>query len=127
MKNIIKKVTAFAMAFTLLGAGTTAIKTISPKFDTTITASAATQGIYRVKNATSYYSLSKFDNKTNIYNVISLRGSLNSGKCIYSDGYEALGFKLDKSNDVIRYLRITIGTSKYWVPIESVSFVAYVY
>ncbi len=41
MKNVIKKITAAAMAFTLLGAGTTAINNIAPKFENTITASAA--------------------------------------------------------------------------------------
>ncbi len=41
MKNIIKKITATAMAFTLLGAGTAITKTIAPQTDNTITASAA--------------------------------------------------------------------------------------
>ena len=40
MKNIIKKISATAMAFTLLGTGITVAKTINPKFDTAITASA---------------------------------------------------------------------------------------
>lgn len=42
MKNIIKKVSAFAMAFTLLGAGTAIAKEIAPSSDTTLTASAIT-------------------------------------------------------------------------------------
>ena len=46
MKNIIKKATTFAMAFTLLGAGTNIVRVVSPKSDTAITASA--DG-YRVK------------------------------------------------------------------------------
>ncbi len=41
MKNIIKKIAATAMAFTLLGAGTAVTKTIAPQFDNSITASAA--------------------------------------------------------------------------------------
>ena len=41
MKNIIKRVSAFAMAFALIGTGTTVTKSLSPKSDTTITASAA--------------------------------------------------------------------------------------
>ena len=41
MKNIIKKISATAMAFTLLGTGTTVAKTINPKFDNSITASAS--------------------------------------------------------------------------------------
>ena len=40
MKNIIKKITAAAMAFTLLGAGTAAIKTVAPQTDNTLVADA---------------------------------------------------------------------------------------
>lgn len=43
MKNVFKKVTAAAMALTLLGAGTTITKNISPKTSNTLTASAATR------------------------------------------------------------------------------------
>ena len=42
MKNIIKKITAITMAFTLLGSGTAIAKNVSPKSDNTLTASAAT-------------------------------------------------------------------------------------
>jgi len=42
MKNVIKKITAAAMAFTLLVAGSAAIKSAAPQTDSTITASAAT-------------------------------------------------------------------------------------
>lgn len=41
MKNIIKKISAVAMAFTLLGAGSATIKTIAPQTDNTIVAEAA--------------------------------------------------------------------------------------
>lgn len=41
MKNIIKKITAAAMAFTLLGAGTAAIKTAAPQTNNTLVANAA--------------------------------------------------------------------------------------
>lgn len=41
MKNVIKKIASIAMAFTLLGTGTTVTKTISPKSDNTIVAEAA--------------------------------------------------------------------------------------
>ncbi len=41
MKNVIKKISAIAMAFTLLSTGTAAIKTIVPQTDNTIIASAA--------------------------------------------------------------------------------------
>ena len=40
MRNIAKKIAAFALAFTLLGTGTAVTKTISPDFNTAITASA---------------------------------------------------------------------------------------
>ncbi|HPY85115.1 MAG TPA: hypothetical protein PLS20_08800 [Ruminococcus flavefaciens] len=42
MRNIVKKVAAFALAFTLLGTGTAVTKTITPNYDTGITASAYT-------------------------------------------------------------------------------------
>ncbi len=41
MKDAIKKISAFAMAFTLLGTGTAISNTISPKFDNSITVNAA--------------------------------------------------------------------------------------
>ena len=41
MKNVLKKVSAIAMALTLLGSGTAIATKIDPKSDTTITASAA--------------------------------------------------------------------------------------
>ena len=41
MKNVIKKITAAAMAFTLLGAGSAVIKSAAPKTDNTIVANAA--------------------------------------------------------------------------------------
>lgn len=41
MKNAIKKVVAVAMAFTLLGTGTTIAKTVNPKSVTTLSAHAA--------------------------------------------------------------------------------------
>ena len=42
MKNIIKKIAAVTMAFTLLGAGSVITTKISPKSDNKITAEAAT-------------------------------------------------------------------------------------
>lgn len=42
MKNTVKKIAGFAMAFTLLGTGTVVTKTISPESDNTIVASAIT-------------------------------------------------------------------------------------
>lgn len=48
MKNAIKKIAATAMAFAILGSGTTAINTISPKSNNPLVASAAHQcGYYR--------------------------------------------------------------------------------
>ncbi len=46
MKNVFKKLAAAAMAFTLLGAGSAAIKDIAPKTDNSITASAASGYTY---------------------------------------------------------------------------------
>ena len=44
MNNVMKKIAAVAMAFTLIGPGTTVIKTISPQADNTIVANAANYG-----------------------------------------------------------------------------------
>ena len=44
MKNVFKKISAIAMAFTLLGAGTTIAKNVNPKSVSTLTASAASDG-----------------------------------------------------------------------------------
>lgn len=41
MNNVIKKISAIALAFTLLRTGTAVTKTIAPQFDKSITASAA--------------------------------------------------------------------------------------
>lgn len=57
MKNIVKKITAAAMAFTLLGAGSAAIKSVSPKADNTLVASAACQ-YHRADNTYVDYSTS---------------------------------------------------------------------
>lgn len=43
MKNVLKKVSAIALAFTLLGSGTTIAKKIDSKSTNTLTASAACQ------------------------------------------------------------------------------------
>lgn len=40
MKNVLKKISAVAMAFTLLGAGTAVTKTVAPQSDNTMTAQA---------------------------------------------------------------------------------------
>ena len=40
MKIVLKKISAVAMAFTLLGAGTAVTKTVSPKSDNSLTAQA---------------------------------------------------------------------------------------
>ncbi|WP_295088374.1 S-layer homology domain-containing protein [Ruminococcus sp.] len=43
MKNIIKKISAFAMAFTILGTGAATTKIVSPQTDNSIVATAASQ------------------------------------------------------------------------------------
>ena len=44
LSKTLKKVTAAAMAFVLLGTGTAITKTVSPKSDNTLSASAAVYG-----------------------------------------------------------------------------------
>ena len=55
MKNAVKKITAAAMAFTLLGAGTTFTKTISPKSNNTLVASAVNSD--DAKNSISFLTV----------------------------------------------------------------------
>lgn len=47
MKNVIKKIAAVAMAFTLFGTGTTISKTVNPKSTTTLSAHAACNHVPR--------------------------------------------------------------------------------
>ena len=60
MKNVIKKLVATAMAFTLLGTGTAVTKTIAPQFDNSITASAACN---HVVGSTSWSSWETVDTR----------------------------------------------------------------
>lgn len=50
MKNVIKKIAAMAMAFTLLGTGTAVSKAINPKTNNTLVASAAEELCKNVGN-----------------------------------------------------------------------------
>ena len=117
MKNIIKKVTAFAMAFTLLGAGTTAVKTISPKSDTTITASAASAGVYVTKYRVERYGLGSYENYA--YRSISPEGTIEGGTYVYSDGLEAWGPDIN-SKYCIQYIRVSRNGHGFWLPKDSV-------
>ena len=64
MTNVIKQISALAIAFTLLGTGTTLAKNVNPKSDNTLTASAAS--VYGPVNSivvndgdASFYSTTK--------------------------------------------------------------------
>lgn len=61
MKNTLKKISAFAMAFTLLSTGTAITQSIAPTFDNSITASAANaiSPDYYSYNGPSYLSFVK--------------------------------------------------------------------
>ena len=106
MKNVLKKITAVAMAFTLIGGGTTIAKTVSPQFaeSTTMTASAISRGAYRVKQSFAYpISFSCYNMTTGtvldysvsgggfVINLTVTRGTVleldANGKCIR--GYDA--------------------------------------
>jgi hypothetical protein len=71
MKNIIKRVSAFAMAFTLLGSGTAIAKNVNPKFDTAITASAIQRVDYFVYDRDFYHTMvwSRTDDKCYYFNA----------------------------------------------------------
>ena len=106
MKNVIKKIAAVAMAFTILGTGTAIVKTVSPQFaeSTTMTASAISRGAYRVKSSFAYpISFTSYDMTTGtildyrvdgggfVINFTVTRGTVleldSNGKCIR--GYDA--------------------------------------
>ncbi|MCR4639073.1 hypothetical protein [Ruminococcus sp.] len=57
MKNVLKKVSAIALAFTLLGSGTAVAKNVNPKLINTITANAdySTNSTYYVPSGTNLY------------------------------------------------------------------------
>lgn len=58
MKNVIKKITAVAMAFTMLGTGTAITKTITPKTNNSIVASAASYAPTCKHSSSTYYTCS---------------------------------------------------------------------
>lgn len=55
MKNVIKKIAAVAMAFTMLGTGTAITETIAPKTNNSIVASAASYAPSTCKHSGSTY------------------------------------------------------------------------
>ncbi len=71
MNNIIKKDSAFAMAFTLLGAGTAIVKNVKPRFDTAITASAIQRMDYFRYDRDFYHTMvwSRTDDKCYYFNA----------------------------------------------------------
>ena len=96
MKNTIKKITAFAMAFTLLGAGSAITKSVAPKFDNSITASAANaiSPDYYSYNGPSYLSFVKalnyigVDTSTkNLKNIAKANGISNYKGSYLQDAY----------------------------------------
>ena len=91
MKKIAKRISAFALAFTLIGGVSTAVKSVSPSFDTAITANAAgysTSYTYCTpasdlqirQGAGTSYGLVKVSGKTTYvktgsnFNIISVNG-----------------------------------------------------
>ena len=122
MKTIIKKISAIAMAFTLIGTGTAITKTISPKSDTTITASAARNTkAYRVKcrfalpisfsYADALSTGTVLDNAVSgggnfVLNLTIYEGTVleldSKGKCV--SGYNAKTGKNLKGADFSRYM-----------------------
>ena len=87
MKNILKKVSAFALALTLISGSTAIAKNIDPKFDNAIVASAIHPVDYwTTRNSLSFYSasawlqngsskyFSHYDTNNNIYKYIALWG-----------------------------------------------------
>ena len=55
MKNVLKKIAAVAMAFTLIGGGTTIAKTVAPESSNTITAHALCQYHGYISNSDFVY------------------------------------------------------------------------
>ena len=104
MKNVIKKVAAVAMAFTLLGTGSAVTKTINPKFDTAITASAAycnhvvgssSYGAWEDESKITYRGVCKYVDKRQPVKCVKCKKTLwyrHEEKCYqYYDTYSNSG------------------------------------
>jgi len=71
MKNVIKKIAATVMAMTLLATGTTVSKTLAPRFDNVLTASAASSSsCSHVTGSTSWSSWKTVDTKWRWYLIV---------------------------------------------------------
>jgi hypothetical protein len=96
MKNILKKVSAFALALTLISGSTAIAKNINPKYDNTIVASAIQPVDYwTTRNSLNFYSASAwlkdgsykyfssydYNNRNNIYKYRVLWG-VRKGKSV---------------------------------------------
>ncbi|MBP5579081.1 MAG: hypothetical protein J6X56_06335 [Ruminococcus sp.] len=72
MKNVLKKVSAIALAFTLLGSGTAIAKNVNPKSVNTLTASAACQ--YHHGTVVNGYYINNYRLNESNYNYYKKNG-----------------------------------------------------
>lgn len=93
MKNIVKKITAAAMAFTLLGAGSSVAKAVKPEASGTITASAAVYGQRYTVIANPYLNVrsgpstnSSIIGRRSNYSTVYVYGFYKGWACISTDG-----------------------------------------
>ena len=83
LNRTLKKLTAAAMAFTLLGAGTAITKSVAPKADNTLKASAAVYGQrYTVVLKSGYLNV-RSGPSTNC----EIKGKLYNGTTVYVYGF----------------------------------------
>jgi hypothetical protein len=92
MKNILKKVSAIAMAFTLLGTGTAITKNVSPETTTpSITASAAcSHHGYRYSTTGNWQTYYAYKANNVVYYEQKRKVSVHCGSCskVVSSYYE---------------------------------------
>ncbi|WP_028515196.1 hypothetical protein [Ruminococcus flavefaciens] len=118
MKNIIKKVAAVAMAFTLLGTGTTIAKTVNPKSVTTLSAYAACNHVVD-SSAKSKDDWEKIDSENHTsYHVSVFKKPVKCARCRrtiwYSYKREYWYWKYTRigSNAVVAYPHVYY--TQYW-------------
>lgn len=99
MKNVIKKIAAVAMAFTLLGTGTTIAKTVNPKSMTTLSAHAACNHVVQRKYLENWQDRGQTD--LNVFYDIRWWSRRYEDRCCKCN-------KLIKSGTYYRYFKINV-------------------
>ena len=115
MNNIIKKVSAIAMAFTLLGTGTSIVKSVSPKSDNTLVAD-----IEKIKQVISGVRMVRSQKNIAPKEKLELLAIDNNNYADYNDviikmaNLKAITVTSEKSADASDFM---VGTDEFAVPL----------